>query len=166
MKIATSMVLAWLASACTSAPPGSATIELSGESAVAARAPEAPAVLEPAQPPPWAGLATIDSNGGSFRIAWRPTPDPIPRGAPWSIDLWVFAARDPAHPLTGVRLDVDAEMPEHLHGMNRVPRIEPRPDKSFRVEGLLFHMPGRWELYFDVTSGAVTERAQVKVELE
>ena len=57
-------------------------------------------------------------------------------------------------------------MPEHGHGMNRVPKVAPRPDGGFHAEGLLFHMPGRWELYFDVTQGAVTERAQTDVFLE
>ena len=31
---------------------------------------------------------------------------------------------------------------------------------------MLLHMPGRWELYFDVGEGALTERAQIEVELE
>ena len=57
-------------------------------------------------------------------------------------------------------------MPEHGHGMNRVPRIEAKGGGRFRAEGLLFHMPGKWELYFDVTRGALTERAQADVHLE
>jgi hypothetical protein len=57
-------------------------------------------------------------------------------------------------------------MPEHGHGMNRVPKIEAKEGGRFRAEGLLFHMPGRWELYFDVTRGALTERAQTDVHLE
>jgi hypothetical protein len=65
-----------------------------------------------------------------------------------------------------VRLDVDARMPEHFHGMNRAPVITARPDGTFDVRGMLFHMSGYWELYFDVTRGGVTERAQVAVELE
>jgi len=34
------------------------------------------------------------------------------------------------------------------------------------VLGLRFHMPGRWELYFDVTRDGVLERAQIDLELE
>lgn len=165
MKFVATILLVSLASACTSAAPRPDTSHPaanSGEREV--RVPTEPRA--PSTPPAWRDLPTIESNGGSYVLAWRAVPDPIPRGAPWSIDVWIFAARDRAHPLNDVRLDVDAEMPEHMHGMNRVPRIEKHADGGFRVEGLYFHMPGRWELYFDVTSNAITERAQVKVELE
>ena len=37
-------------------------------------------------------------------------------------------------------------------------------DGSYQVDGLLLHMPGYWEVYFDLTTGPVTERAQVAVE--
>ena len=39
-------------------------------------------------------------------------------------------------------------------------------DGHFTVEGMLFHMVGRWELYLDVTRGPLTERAQFEVVLE
>ena len=78
----------------------------------------------------------------------------------------MFAPDAPGAPRADVGLAVDAAMPEHGHGMNRVPKVAPRPDGGFHAEGLLFHMPGRWELYFDVTQGAVTERAQTDVVLE
>jgi len=77
----------------------------------------------------------------------------------------VFAPGSPDAPRGDLELSVDAAMPEHGHGMNRVPRIE-TGDGHFRAEGLLFHMPGKWELYFDVTQGAVTERAQTIILLE
>lgn len=108
----------------------------------------------------------MTSNDGAWRIVYRPGRDPIPRGETFSIDAWVFAPDAPDAPCTDVALAVDAAMPEHGHGMNRVPRVDSRPDGGFHAEGLLFHMPGRWELYFDVTRGAVTERAQAEVVLE
>src|SRR5437762_9673230 len=46
-------------------------------------------------------------------------------------------------------LQVDAQMPEHRHGMNyrpEVKRLASFPNaRHWRVEGLMFHMPGRWE---------------------
>ena len=50
--------------------------------------------------------------------------------------------------------------------MNRVPRMIDQGGGGFRAEGMLFHMEGRWELYFDVSDGPLTERAQVEVFLE
>ena len=38
--------------------------------------------------------------------------------------------------------------------------------EDFRAEGMLFHMPGHWEMYFDITQGGRSERAQVDVDLK
>jgi hypothetical protein len=105
------------------------------------------------------------SNAGAYRVIYRSSPDPIPRGEEFALEVWVFGAHAADHPLTDVALTVDAGMPEHQHGMNRRPVIRSLDGGKFEVQGLLFHMPGRWELYFDVTRGAVTERAQVSLEL-
>ena len=108
----------------------------------------------------------MTSNDGAWRIVYRVAQDEIARGETFSLDVWVFGRDAPETPRTDVQLSVDAAMPEHGHGMNRVPRIVADEDGHFRAEGLLFHMPGKWELYFDVTRGAVTERAQTDVLLE
>jgi hypothetical protein len=41
-------------------------------------------------------------------------------------------------------------MPEHRHGMNYQPGLEPMGGGRYRSEGWLFHMPGRWEFVFDL----------------
>ena len=53
---------------------------------------------------------------------------------------------------------VDAQMPEHKHGMNYRPTIVSLGDGRYRVDGMVFHMPGRWELAFDVRAGEESER--------
>jgi hypothetical protein len=123
----------------------------------------------PASPAPaisWEGGTALTSNDGAWRIVYEFEKAPIPRGQPFALDVWVFSSDAPDLPRTDVALSVDAAMPEHGHGMNRVPRIEAKGGGRFRAEGLLFHMPGRWELYFDVTRGPITERAQTDVVLE
>ena len=47
-------------------------------------------------------------------------------------------------------LTVDAQMPEHRHGMNYRPSVTRLAPGRWRAEGLMFHMPGRWELIFTV----------------
>jgi len=127
-------------------------------------APIAPiARTAPAAPPAWQGAAATLSNAGHWDVRWTSEPAPIPENEPFALTVWVL---DRDGELADVDLSVDAAMPEHGHGMNRVPRIVEREDGGFQVDGLLFHMPGRWELYFDVTRGALTERAQVEVVLE
>lgn len=115
--------------------------------------------------PPWSQGRAVASNAGTYRVVYHSLPTPIPRGEVYALEVWVFDGADATHPLTDVVLTVDAAMPEHQHGMNRRPVVHARAGGGFQVEGLLFHMPGRWELYFDVTRGAITERAQASVEL-
>src|SRR6185295_8722140 len=107
-----------------------------------------------------------ESNGKSFRVYYAAEPAPIPRGQPFVVDVWVVSREAIERPLDGARLELDAAMPEHEHGMNRVPVVKPLENGHFRVEGVLFHMAGRWELYFDVTRADITERAQIEVALE
>ena len=55
-------------------------------------------------------------------------------------------------------LKVDAHMPEHRHGMNYAPTLTKLGAQRWRAEGLMFHMPGRWEYIFDVRAADATER--------
>jgi hypothetical protein len=60
----------------------------------------------------------------------------------------------------------DATMPEHRHGMNYRPAITPLGDGRFRVEGMMLHMAGRWELAFEVQSGKELMRLTHDVQIE
>ena len=131
-----------------------------------AAAPEAPSPAPAPTPPAWEGAASLLSHAGTYRLLYRTTPAAIERGKPFAIDVWVFSARDPSRPLAGLALQADAAMPEHGHGMNRVPAVTRREDGGLHVEGMLFHMLGPWQLYLDVIDGPLAERAQVDVELE
>jgi hypothetical protein len=149
--------------ACASSRSGASN----GASSAPAPAAEARASA-PSEPSsqPWSGATSVASNAGAYRVFFRPSRSPIPRGELFGLDVWIFDARDPMHPLRGVALAVDAGMPEHQHGMNRRASVRGGDDNgAFHVDGLLFHMPGRWDIYFDVTRGAITERAQASVEL-
>ncbi len=61
---------------------------------------------------------------------------------------------------------VDATMPEHRHGMNYRPQITPLGDGRFRVEGMMFHMAGRWQLVFEVLAGKVATRLPDDVQID
>ena len=115
---------------------------------------------------PWADARELASNGGGYLVRVRPSLEPIPENEAFALTVWVFDPRRPTEPLADVTLAADAGMPEHGHGMNRVPAVARRDDGGFEVSGMLFHMGGSWELYLDVTRGAITERTQTRVELE
>lgn len=60
---------------------------------------------------------------------------------------------------------VDATMPAHRHGMNYRPGIEALGGGRWRVQGLMLHMAGHWELRMDwrVDARPVTLRQDLDV---
>ncbi len=59
----------------------------------------------------------------------------------------------------GLVLDgFDARMPQHGHGLNYRPRITADGPGRYRVDGVLFHMPGAWQFVFDVRAGGTARR--------
>ena len=94
--------------------------------------------------------------GDGWQLAWRAAPSPIPVGRHFVLDIALCAPAGQALPAT---LRVDATMPEHRHGMNYRPGVSARAEGQFRAEGLMLHMPGRWELVFEWRDAAgVTRR--------
>jgi hypothetical protein len=86
-------------------------------------------------------------DGERYVLAWRARPAPIRVSEFFALDVAVCARDGAALPAT---LRLDAQMPEHRHGMNYRPTIERMGEGRFLASGLLFHMPGRWQFSFDV----------------
>jgi hypothetical protein len=63
-------------------------------------------------------------------------------------------------------LRIDATMPEHRHGMNYRPSVRETAPGTWRADGLLLHMPGRWEFRFELSDGERTARAVDSVVVE
>lgn len=91
---------------------------------------------------------------GHYMIAFRPDPVQIEVGQPFSLLFNVCTRSNSPAELVAV----DAAMPEHKHSMNYRPTILAGRDGRYRVDGLIFHMPGRWELSIDVRAGEESER--------
>jgi hypothetical protein len=89
-----------------------------------------------------------------YMLAFRSDPLRIEAGEPFALVLNVCTKNGKPAELVAV----DAQMPEHRHGMNYRPSIVGADNGRYRAEGLVFHMPGRWELTFDVRAGEETER--------
>ena len=58
-------------------------------------------------------------------------------------------------------LKVDAHMPEHRHGMNYAPKVTTIGPGRWRAEGLMLHMPGKWEFVFVVDGERMTHALQL-----
>jgi YtkA-like len=102
-------------------------------------------------------------ESGGVVVLFRTVPVAIEIGQHFSVEAVVCVA-PPAPPANGLR--VDAQMPEHRHGMNYRPRVTAKGDGVYVAEGFLFHMPGHWQLLFDVDLGGRTERLEVDMDLE
>ena len=119
------------------------------------------------EPAPPALPATICSNAETFSVTMRAAPETIPVGTLVDLEVEIAEGCKRGRPAgEGVQLRVDAIMRSHGHGMNTRPRTTPLGRGRFAVSGLRFHMPGRWEIYFDLVRGRVLERAQAAVTID
>ncbi len=123
----------------------------------------APIVERP--PETWRTNTRLVSNGGEYALFVTPDPRTFPDNEAFSFVVHICEAHGKEPLAYDAALSVDAAMPQHGHGMNRRPIVQANADGGFTVDGMYFHMTGRWELYLDVTRGAWTERTQCTVEL-
>ena len=95
-------------------------------------------------------------------VLFRTVPVTIEIGRHFTVEAVVCSEAGPMP----TRLRVDAVMPEHRHGMNYRPTVVKGGDGVYAAEGMLFHMPGRWQLLFDVERDGRVERLSADIELE
>ena len=108
-----------------------------------------------------ANRTLIEAPG--YTLAFATVPTPIEVGTHFVVDFAVCPLGNATKP-QAVR--VDATMPEHRHGMNYRPSVALLPTGIYRAEGLLFHMPGRWDLAFDLVNGERTQRLVTTMRIE
>ncbi len=95
---------------------------------------------------------------GAVQAWWLPEPGPLRVGQAFALQLTLC-------PTQARLLRVDAQMPEHRHGMNYRPSVQALGAGHWRAEGLLWHMPGRWELLLETRLGEQTQRLTQSVQL-
>lgn len=95
---------------------------------------------------------------GAVQATWAADKPPIVVGRHFTIQVRLC-------PADAVLARVDATMPAHRHGMNYRPTVKPLGDGRWHVEGLMFHMPGAWELRLDVQSAGHTVSLRETVPL-
>lgn len=147
------------ASAREGAPADPAEAPAGAAGGEVAPAPAGAVVLPEFDDPVWTRVA---SRAGKYVVCWRSLSGKVPRNEDFELEVWVL--RDGA-PVGEALLEVSGWMPEHGHGMLRKTRTVQREDGSFRVEGMLLHMRGKWQLLFDVLEGSLAETAESVLEL-
>lgn len=109
------------------------------------------------------GIGSMSIPGGG-RLDWK-ADGPLPSGEPFKLE--VIATDAAGNPLEGVRLLADCTMPHHGHGMNVRPKITAEGPGQWRIDPMLLHMPGRWELSFDLAAAdGRLRRVQQTLEIE
>lgn len=108
-----------------------------------------------------AGARKVESE--RYVLAYRTEPAKLAIGAHFSVDLMICARDGAAAPDS---VQVDAHMPEHRHGMNYRAVVKPAGNGRYRADGLMFHMPGRWEYVFEVRGSGRTDRLTHSIVLE
>jgi hypothetical protein len=117
------------------------------------------AALSPLEDP---SFERVTSVGRRYEVCWRAESGTLPRNQDCALELWVFEDGKPA---PGLVVSMRAWMPDHGHGMLRLPRTIDQGDGSYRVEGVLLHMRGHWELGFDLLDGAEADVAKSELHL-
>ncbi|MGE0171878.1 MAG: hypothetical protein AB7T49_03800 [Oligoflexales bacterium] len=70
--------------------------------------------------------------------------------------------REKVPPIDGLKFD--ARMPEHDHGLVTTPVVKQTRNKSFRIEGVKFHMAGNWDINLEViTAKPIHFRIPLKI---
>jgi YtkA-like protein len=153
--------------ACRAEPEPASALPASTEPSSATPAP-VPLLLESSATPPalpdfsdpsW---TRVPSRAGAYLVCWRPEGGKVPRNEDFTLEVWVL--RDGA-PVRDGQLSVSAWMPDHGHGMLRTPRSTVQSDGSFRIEGMLLHMRGHWQVFFEVLEGNLAETAECALDL-
>jgi hypothetical protein len=108
------------------------------------------------------GWRWAEGEAGHVLLGWRPVAGALVRNEPASLDV---VLRDVAGPAVEVRLVVRGWMPDHAHGLVSAPVVTPLGAGAYRVDGLLLHMRGRWQLLFDVSLGGSVDVVCFDLEL-
>ena len=111
--------------------------------------------------PPRGFTARARLESAGLVVMFRTLPPAIEIGRHFNIEALV-CADGPAPVLTRV----DADMPEHRHGMNYRPSLKETGAGRYVAEGLLFHMAGRWRLLFDLEQAGRRTQLVTDVLLE
>jgi hypothetical protein len=114
------------------------------------------------QMPALESARTLSDDKG-FALAWRFVPAKPKIGEFFTVE---FAVCNRAGPATPETLRVDATMPAHRHGMNFQPKITATGANTYRAEGMMFHMPGKWQLVFEQRTPAPPVRVTTDIEIE
>ena len=108
----------------------------------------------------WTAIASVDP---SRSVLWRLVAGgTVPRNQEFELDVLVLHDGAP-HAVD--RLEVGGWMPDHNHGFVQIPSVRELAPGRYRVEGLLLHMRGTWQVRLVLFEGERNETVVIELEL-
>lgn len=114
----------------------------------------------------WTGeqaeFSVMTEGGNRLHISSDLSPLEINRMHSWLLRL---TDADGA-PVANARFAVQGGMPDHDHGLPTRPEVTEEIEPGvYLLQGLRFHMPGRWLIEFDIGLGEDADSASLEFEL-
>jgi hypothetical protein len=122
-------------------------------------------VSTPSGPAPAPFTRSAPTTNGRFLVTLEGDPPGPPLNQPFSLRLRAEHALPESLAAPIRKVQFDALMPDHDHGMQRTPRLTQTAPGEYLVEGLLFHMRGRWVVLVDVFAGTASGQATFSFEV-
>lgn len=109
-------------------------------------------------------LGATDVSAAEFSVSWSTPEGPIEINRMHS---WILHVEDEqGRPVTGAEIDVEGGMPAHDHGLPTAPRVtEELGNGDYRLDGVRFHMRGRWEMVVTIRVGDTEDVVILLLEL-
>lgn len=109
-----------------------------------------------------ADFSVITTGGNRLTITSALSPLEINRMHSWRLRL----TNAENAPVANAEITLSGGMPDHDHGLPTLPVITGEPEPGiYLLEGIRFHMPGRWLLQFTMTLGDTSDSASLEFSL-
>ena len=119
-----------------------------------------PATAEVACPEEAQGFKRLVSADAEIAYRWEPAELRVGQFFAAEVVACRVAGGGPASEIA-----IDATMPAHGHGMSYRPAAKRAGPGRYRFTGLMLHMPGTWQITFDLVQGAKRIRLTHEVKL-
>jgi len=102
------------------------------------------------------------TDGMHFRVSYQSKLVPLPLN---QIHSWILHVETlDSQPVEKAEISVYGGMPAHKHGLPTEPVVSEIGDGDYLVEGVKFNMGGKWQLWFKVRAGDVTDEVKFDIE--
>lgn len=105
------------------------------------------------------------SSSKRYRVVFDRPNAGWPLNAQYSLPVQLFNASGSDLP-PDLKVEIEATMPAHRHGTALTPSIRRAGSNSYRIVGLLMHMPGAWEIRLTFTASNYVDEAIIHANVD